>query len=133
MSQRTRTLSEDGNPATHEQGYVQRVAAMPPGKAAYDPPDGPYRFSHVLLNRTVALPPCGCDVDGYGTIPRPAVIRFCPTHAAAPDMLASLKNAAAALAVISTGVDDAAALKAFARQAFQEARTLLATLDENGG
>lgn len=74
--------------------YVERVAAMPKGTVAYDHPDSPWKNPHVLLNKTSALPPCGCEVDGYSTIPQPLVIRFCPTHAAATEMATLLRFAA---------------------------------------
>lgn len=72
--------------------YIAEVAAMPRGETPRDPMEGPYQYDHVQLMKTSAMPPCGCDVDGYGTLPRPIVIRFCPLHAAAPELLAALRD-----------------------------------------
>ncbi len=74
--------------------YYKRVRAIPKRDAAYDHDDSPYRSPHVLLNKTSLLPPCGCTVDGYGTILEPIVIRFCPLHEAAPKMHLLLWEAA---------------------------------------
>ena len=30
---------------------------------------------------------CGCDVTGYGLLPNPWHVHFCPLHAKAPEML----------------------------------------------
>lgn len=74
--------------------YYKRVRAVPKRDAAYDHDDSPYKSPHVLLNKTSLLPPCGCSVDGYGTIREPFVIRFCSLHEAAPKMHQLLWEAA---------------------------------------
>ncbi len=41
-------------------------------------------FEHDRLNGvTLALPPCGCNVTGRGTLPFPIRIKFCDRHARA--------------------------------------------------
>ncbi len=49
---------------------------------AYDDEASEYRHAHVLLNKVSSMPACGCTVDGYGTLPHPVKIVFCPAHAA---------------------------------------------------
>lgn len=71
--------------------YVEKVAAMPKNTRAYDHEDSQWKNPHVLLNKVVMRPPCGCEIDGYGTLPQPAVIRFCPTHALALEMVQEIK------------------------------------------
>lgn len=36
--------------------------------------------------------PCGCEVAGVGLLPNPWHVHYCPTHAAAPDLLAALQE-----------------------------------------
>ena len=74
--------------------YIEKVAAMPKSARDYDHDDSPWKNPHVLLHKASAMPPCGCEVDGFGTLPQPVVIRFCPTHALAPKMAALLRFAA---------------------------------------
>ncbi len=42
------------------------------------------RSLDALLGCTLAFPPCGCTVQGAGTLPDPVKIVFCPMHEAAP-------------------------------------------------
>lgn len=62
--------------------YYKTVKGQRIGQSAYDHEDSPYKNPHILLNKTSNLPPCGCTVDGYGTLPEPVVIRFCTLHRA---------------------------------------------------
>lgn len=49
----------------------------------YDPPCSPFGSPHILLNKVVRYPKCGCRITGHGTLPSPARIKFCDIHAAA--------------------------------------------------
>jgi hypothetical protein len=52
--------------------------------ADYDPPmdvDTQYRWPHVLMNKVVALPGCGCTIVGHGHLQSPVKIVFCDLHA----------------------------------------------------
>lgn len=76
------------------QSYINQVNALPKGDKPYDDETSQWRSAHVLLNKTLLTPPCGCEVDGYGTIPAPVVIRFCPLHGAAERLAALVEDAA---------------------------------------
>ena len=52
-------------------------------ESLYDPPCSPFAAPHILLNKTVRYPKCGCKIVGHGTLPSPAMIKFCEVHAAA--------------------------------------------------
>lgn len=60
--------------------YLKKTDAFPRGTDAYDDADSPWREPHVLLNKTFIPAPCGCEVDGYGTLQKPVFIRFCKLH-----------------------------------------------------
>lgn len=48
-----------------------------------------------LDNCTMRVEACGCTVQGDGTLPEPARVKYCPKHAAAPEMYESLRAALA--------------------------------------
>lgn len=62
------------------------------GAPAYDHPTSPWRNPHILLHKVSQMPPCGCDVDGYGTLPKPVVIKFCKLHAATATLIEAMKG-----------------------------------------
>ena len=57
--------------------------------AAYTDPPG--------IQGTYAGNTCGCEIIGNATIPNPLAIRYCPKHAAAPELLSILHVAVEAL------------------------------------
>lgn len=75
---------------------------VPKNEPAYDNYESKWRNPHILLNKVAQLPACGCDVGGYGTLPKPVVIRFCKLHKAAPGMLKALKALAAAILAMNS-------------------------------
>ena len=46
-----------------------------------------------FIMATYTQQPCGCKITGGGTLQRPLTIEYCPTHAAAPDLLDACKTA----------------------------------------
>lgn len=50
-----------------------------------------------FIQAVYAGQPCGCQIIGNGTLPHPLDIKRCAKHDAAPEMLAELRECAAAL------------------------------------
>ena len=67
-------------------GNVARACSM----CAAD--TGPMRTGTVIRHES-----CGCAVTGIGLLPNPWHVHYCTTHAAAPELLAALRDAFAAL------------------------------------
>jgi len=90
---------------------------------AYDHPNSKWKNPHVLLNKVTQLPACGCEVDGFGTLPQPVVIRFCPLHATA----AAMRRFLGTLAPYSDDTDrhDTADLEQIVARSGRRARALL--------
>ena len=53
--------------------------------------DHPYGYQHVMTNQ-VALIPCGCEINGHGTLNSPVIIDFCTLHKHANRMLFFIKR-----------------------------------------
>jgi hypothetical protein len=57
------------------------------GHARGQPADAPCDTAELngrddaLMGKTLQLPPCGCTIEGAGTLPDPVRIVFCRVHA----------------------------------------------------
>lgn len=61
---------------------------------------------YPLMGKTLHLPPCGCTVDGAGTLPNPVRIVFCAAHAAAKERIDALERALRQAHACATMRDD---------------------------
>lgn len=57
----------------------------------------PYYDNPPGIQATYAAQPCGCRIEGNGTLPHPLTIERCPAHAAALTLLEAAKVVLAGL------------------------------------
>ena len=70
---------------------------------------------------------CGCRIVGNGTLPHPLAIKWCPEHAAAPELLESLRSTAGILQLaLSTDIRPRSETRPVAESAIAEARAVIA-------